>query len=589
VVPTAEPEDRQQLALREEIERVRERSRHAEEEVALLRRRLSEGPGRVQSLEERLLESKGQLAQAVSQNEKLTYTLQQAKEHIAALREEVDKLTQPPSAYGTFLHANEDGTVDVFSAGRKMRVAVHPEIEPSDLRRGQEVVLNESFNVILAREGEDSGELVTLKEILDDGRRAIVYARADEERVVELADNLLDVHLRAGDAVLMETRSQLLVEKLPRPEVEELVLEEVPDVTYADVGGLDSQIEAITDAVELPYLHRALFNDYRLPAAKGILLYGPPGCGKTLIAKAVANSLAKKVAEVTGNVNISSYFLNIKGPELLNKYVGETERQIRLVFERAREKAEEGVPVIVFFDEMDSLFRMRGTGISSDIESTIVPQLLAEIDGVETLRDVIVIGASNREDLIDPAILRPGRLDVKIKIERPNEQAATQIFARYLTADLPLEASEVEHLGGGDPNKAVQAMIEKTVEEMYRADDENKFLEVTYQNGDKELLYFRDFASGAMIENIVRRGKKLAIKREIAGEGKGVRTSDLMESIRREYKENEDLPNTTNPDDWARISGKKGERIVYVRTLLASSDETTGGRSIERMGTGQYL
>jgi proteasome-associated ATPase len=589
VVPTAEPEDRRQLALREEIERVRDRSRRAEEEVALLRRRLTEGPGRVQSLEERLLESKGQLAQAVSQNEKLTYTLQQAKEHIAALREEVDKLTQPPSAYGTFLHANEDGTVDVFSGGRKMRVAVHPEIEASDLRRGQEVVLNESFNVILAREGEDSGELVTLKEILEDGRRAIIYARADEERVVELADNLVGIHLRAGDAVLMETRSQLLVEKLPRPEVEELVLEEVPDVTYADVGGLDSQIEAITDAVELPYLHRALFNDYRLPAAKGILLYGPPGCGKTLIAKAVANSLAKKVAEVTGNANISSYFLNIKGPELLNKYVGETERQIRLVFQRAREKAEEGVPVIVFFDEMDSLFRTRGTGISSDIESTIVPQLLAEIDGVETLRDVIVIGASNREDLIDPAILRPGRLDVKIKIERPNEQAAAQIFGRYLTADLPLEASEVERLGGGDPNKTVQAMIEKTVEEMYRADDDNKFLEVTYQNGDKELLYFRDFASGAMIENIVRRGKKLAIKRAIAGEGKGVRSSDLIESIRREYKENEDLPNTTNPDDWARISGKKGERIVYVRTLLASSDETTGGRSIERMGTGQYL
>jgi len=589
VVPTAEPEDRQQVALREELERLIERSRRAEDEVAVLRRRLSEGPGRVQSLEERLLETKGQLAQAVSQNEKLTYTLQQAKEHIAALREEVDKLTQPPSAYGTFLHVNDDDSVDVFSGGRKMRVAVHPEIEVSDLRRGQEVVLNESLNVILAREGEDSGEVVTLKEMLEDGRRAIIYARADEERVVELADTLLDVHLRAGDAVLMETRSQLLVEKLPRPEVEELVLEEVPDVTYADVGGLDTQIEAITDAVELPYLHRALFGEYRLPAPKGILLYGPPGCGKTLIAKAVANSLAKKVAEVTGNANIRSYFLNIKGPELLNKYVGETERQIRLVFQRAREKAEEGVPVIVFFDEMDSLFRTRGTGISSDMESTIVPQLLAEIDGVETLRDVIVIGASNREDLIDPAILRPGRLDVKIKIERPDEQSATQIFSRYLTPDLPLDVSEVERLGGGDPNKAVRAMIEKTVEEMYRADDENKFLEVTYQNGDKELLYFRDFASGAMIENIVRRGKKLAIKREIAGEGRGVRTSDLIESIRREYKENEDLPNTTNPDDWARISGKKGERIVYVRTLLATSDEMTGGRSIERVGTGQYL
>jgi proteasome-associated ATPase len=589
VVPTAEPEEERQLALRDELDRLRDRTRQAEEEVAVLRRRLSEGPGRVQSLEERLLETKGQLAQAVSQNEKLTYTLQQAKEHIAALREEVDKLTQPPSAYGTFLHANDDTTVDVFSGGRKMRVAVHPEIDPVELRRGQEVVLNESLNVILAREGEDSGEVVTLKEVLDDGRRAIVYARADEERVVELSHDLLGVHLRSGDSVLMETRSQLLVEKLPRPEVEELVLEEVPDVTYADVGGLDSQIEAITDAVELPYLHRALFSEYKLPAPKGILLYGPPGCGKTLIAKAVANSLAKKVAQVTGNANIRSYFLNIKGPELLNKYVGETERQIRLVFQRAREKAEEGVPVIVFFDEMDSLFRTRGTGISSDMESTIVPQLLAEIDGVETLRDVIVIGASNREDLIDPAILRPGRLDVKIKIERPNEEAASQIFARYLTSDLPIDAKEVERLGGGDVAKSVQAMIEDTVSEMYRADDENKFLEVTYQNGDKEVLYYRDFASGAMIENIVRRAKKLAIKRAIAGDGKGVRTTDLLESIRREYKENEDLPNTTNPDDWARISGKKGERIVYVRTLLADTEETRGGRSIERVGTGQYL
>ncbi len=589
MVPTSESDDELQRSLAAEVADLRARAEAAEEEVALLRRRLSEGPGRVQGLEERLLETKGQLAHAVSQNEKLTFTLQQAKEHIAALREEVDKLTQPPSAYGTFLGRNDDGTVDVFSGGRKMRVAVHPEIDPEQLRRGQEVVLNESLNVVLARDGEDSGEVVTLKELLADGRRAIVYARADEERVVELAESLVGVHLRAGDAVLMESRSQLLVEKLPRPEVEELVLEEVPDVTYADVGGLDAQIEAITDAVELPYLHRALFGQYRLPAPKGILLYGPPGCGKTLIAKAVANSLAKKVAEVTGNAGVRSYFLNIKGPELLNKYVGETERQIRLVFQRAREKAEEGVPVIVFFDEMDSLFRTRGTGISSDIESTIVPQLLAEIDGVEALRDVIVIGASNREDLIDPAILRPGRLDVKIKIERPDEAAAAQIFARYLTADLPLDPVEVEQLGGGDPEKAVAAMIDATVAEMYRADDENKFLEVTYQNGDKEVLYFRDFASGAMIENIVRRAKKLAIKRAIAGEGSGVRTADLLESIRREYKENEDLPNTTNPDDWARISGKKGERIVYVRTLLADRDETRGGRSIERVGTGQYL
>ena len=573
----------------EDLETLKARAVSAEEEVTVLRRRLQESPRRVQTLEEKLLETKGQLAQAVSQNEKLTFTLQTAKEHVAALRDEVEKLTQPPSAYGTYLGANDDGTVDVFSGGRKMRVSLHPDIDPGELSRGNEVVLNESLNVILAREGEGQGEVVVLKELMDGGKRALVYGRADEERVADLSDALIGIKLRAGDTVLMESRTGLLIEKLERPEVEELVLEEVPDVTYADVGGLDEQIEAITDAVELPYLYRELYAEHKLPAPKGILLYGPPGCGKTLIAKAVANSLAKKVAQVTGNTNTRSYFLNIKGPELLNKYVGETERQIRLVFQRAREKSEEGVPVIVFFDEMDSLFRTRGTGISSDMESTIVPQLLAEIDGVETLKDVIVIGASNREDLIDPAILRPGRLDVKIRIERPNELAATQIFGRYLTPDLPLDADEVRTLGGGDTAKATQAMIEATVAEMYRDDEENRFLEVTYQNGDKEVLYYRDFSSGAMIENIVRRAKKLAIKRTITDKGRGIRTQDLLDSIRQEYKENEDLPNTTNPDDWAKISGKKGERIVYIRTLVSDQEATTGGRSIERVGTGQYL
>ena len=571
------------------IAQLRAQLKAAEAEVVELRHRLQEAPQRVRVLEERLLDVTGQLRHALSQNEKLTFTLQQAKENIAALREEVDKLTQPPSAYGTFLQLNEDGSADVFASGRKMRVSLHPGIEASELRRGQEVVLNESLNVVLARSFEQSGEVVTVQEVLEDGRRALVVGRADELRVAELADSLLGTRLRAGDSLLMDARTQLLLEKLPRPEIEEVVLEEVPDVTYADIGGLDLQIEAITDAVELPYLHRDLFAEHELPAPKGILLYGPPGCGKTLIAKAVANSLAKKVAELTGNENVRSYFLNIKGPELLNKYVGETERQIRLVFQRAREKAEEGVPVIVFFDEMDSLFRTRGTGISSDMESTIVPQLLAEIDGVEALRDVIVIGASNREDLIDPAILRPGRLDVKIKIERPDEAAAQQIFARYLTPRLPLDPSEVAELGGGEPAKAVQAMIERTVQEMYRADDDNRFLEVTYQNGDKEILYFKDFASGAMIENIVRRAKKLAIKRTIAGGGRGIRLSDMIESIKQEYKENEDLPNTTNPDDWAKISGKKGERIVYVRTLIGQGEEERGGRAIERVGTGQYL
>ncbi|HUX04184.1 MAG TPA: proteasome ATPase [Acidimicrobiales bacterium] len=544
---------------------------------------------RIEMLEEQLLEARGQLAQTRSNNEKLTITIQQTRDQIAALRDEVEKLTQPPAVYGTFVELNEDGTVDIFASGRKMRVALHPGIDPAQIERGNEVVLNESFTVIGVREADGQGEVVTVKEVLDD-RRVLIYGRADEERVVEVADVLRDVKLRSGDALVLDLRSNLLTERLVRQEAEELVLEEVPDISYADVGGLDDQIESIMDAVELPYLHRALFQDYELPAPKGILLYGPPGCGKTLIAKAVANSLSSKVAEMTGNRNVRSYFLNIKGPELLNKYVGETERQIRLVFQRAREKAEEGVPVIVFFDEMDSLFRTRGTGISSDMESTIVPQLLAEIDGVESLRDVIVIGATNREDLIDPAILRPGRLDVKIKIERPDADAAAQIFQRYLHRDLPIDEHLVRELGGGDRDKAIQVVIEETVATMYRIDDENRFLEVTYQGGDKEILYFKDFASGAMIENIVRRAKKLAVKREIAGDGRGLRSEDLIESIRQEFRENEDLPNTTNPDDWARISGKKGERIVFIRTLINREEtDVKGGRSIQHVGTGQYL
>ncbi len=574
-----------------ELAELRDQARALEEEVVALRRRLQDAPKRVRTLEERLLETKGQLAQAVSQNEKLSYTLREAREHIAALREEVEKLTQPPSAYGTLLGSNDDGTVDVNSGGRKMRVAVHPDLD-EDLQRGQEVVLNESLNVVQVRHSEVSGEVVTIKEVMADGDRALIVGRADEERVVELAEQLRDVPLRSGDTVLMDPRSGLLLERLPRPEVEDLILEEIPDVSYADVGGLDNQIEQITDAVELPFLHAELFAEHRLPAPKGILLYGPPGCGKTLIAKAVANSLAGKVAEVSGDDHARSYFLNIKGPELLNKYVGETERQIRLVFQRAREKSEEGWPVIVFFDEMESLFRTRGTGISSDMESTVVPQLLAEIDGVEALRNVIVIGASNREDLIDPAILRPGRLDVKIKIERPDEEAAASIFARYLTSDLPLSADAIETIGGGDRDKAVQGMVEATVTEMYAVEDHNRFLEVTYQNGDKEVLYFKDFSSGAMIENIVRRAKKLAIKRVIDGGPKGISPDDLSASIHQEFKEHEDLPNTTNPDDWAKISGKKGERIVFIRTLLSDdeSDEgPMGGRSIERVQTGQYL
>jgi proteasome-associated ATPase len=576
-----------------------------EEEIAVLRRRLADSPMQSRLLEERLRETEASLASVTGQNERLAGTLREARDQIVALKEEVDRLAQPPSGFGVFLAACDDSTADVFTGGRKMRVSVSPSIELSELRPGQEVVLNEALNVVIAQGFETIGEVVMLKEVLEDGARALVISHADEERIARLAEPLISGEpLRAGDSLLLEPRSGYVYERIPKAEVEELILEEVPDISYSEIGGLSGQIEQIRDAIELPYLHADLFREHQLRPPKGVLLYGPPGCGKTLIAKAVANSLAKQVATKTAADAAAgadqngqgakakegkSFFLNIKGPELLNKYVGETERHIRLVFQRAREKASEGMPVIVFFDEMDSIFRTRGSGVSSDVENTIVPQLLSEIDGVEGLENVIVIGASNREDMIDPAILRPGRLDVKIKIERPDAEAAKDIFSKYVLKELPLHPDDLaEH--GGSKQACVQAMIQRVVERMYSETEENRFLEVTYANGDKEVLYFKDFNSGAMIENIVARAKKMAIKDFLDTHQKGMRVSHLLAACVDEFSENEDLPNTTNPDDWARISGKKGERIVYIRTLVSGKQGTEAGRSIDTVAnTGQYL
>jgi proteasome-associated ATPase len=556
-----------------------------EAETGRLRKKLEDAPKEFMVLENKLREANRQLVQAFNQNEKLVNALYEAREQITSLKEEVDKLCAPPSTYGVYLSVNEDGTVNVLSQSRKVKVNLHPSIKPESLKPGQELVLNEGLNVVEAAGYEIQGDVVILKEMLEEGR-AIVTLRADEDKVGIVADPLRAVKLKVGDHILMDSKSGYLLEKMPKSEVEDLALEEVPDINYEDIGGLTTQIEAIKDAVELPYLYADYYREHQLRPPKGVLLYGPPGCGKTMIAKAVANNLAQKISEKRGE-KVKGYFLNIKGPELLNKYVGETERKIREIFIKAREKAAEDVPVIVFFDEMDALFRTRGSGISSDVETTIVPQLLAEIDGVEHLRNVIVVGASNRQDLIDPAILRPGRLDVKVKIERPDAAAAVDIFNKYMTAELPIHESELSQ-NGGEIQAAVDRMIAAAVGEMYSLEEENRFLEVTYANGDKEVLYFKDFSSGAMIESVVRRAKKLALKRYIQTSEKGINLDDLLNAVREEFKENEDLPNTTNPDDWAKIAGKKGERIVYVKPLMGETKEKQ--RAVERViNTGQYL
>ena len=572
-------EDRESLiaqigALRDEIDRLRER--------------VSSHPHDIAMLERRLADARSDARTAASNNERLAATLREARDQIVSLKSEVDRLAQPPATFAVFLAGHEDHTADIYTSGRKMRVSVSPDVDLEALSPGKEVMVNEAMNVVKVLQFDEVGEVVLLKELLEGGDRALVIGHGDEESVVRLAFRLRDQHLRSGDSLLIDRRVHFAYERIPKLDVEELVLEEVPDIDYSLIGGLGNQIEAIRDAVELPFLHKELFDEHELKAPKGILLYGPPGCGKTLIAKAVANSLAKKVTERTGEEG-RSFFLNIKGPELLNKYVGETERHIRLVFQRARDKATDGMPVIVFFDEMDSLFRTRGSGVSSDVENTIVPQLLSEIDGVEGLDNVIIIGASNREDMIDPAILRPGRLDVKIKIERPDAEAAREIFSKYLTPTLPLhpeDLAEFDH----DTQMCVQAMIDRTVSRMYEESEENQFLEVTYAGGDKEVLYFKDFNSGAMIQNVVDRAKKMAIKDFLETGVRGLRIGHLLQACLDEFAENEDLPNTTNPDDWAKISGKKGERIVFIRTLISSKQGTQPGRSIDTVSnTGQYL
>ncbi|MFE3292818.1 proteasome ATPase [Rhodococcus sp. NPDC059234] len=582
------------LAARAELEALRL-------EAAGLRRQLAQSPEQVRELEARV--------DSLSiRNSKLMDTLKEARQQLIALREEVDRLGQPPSGYGVLITTHEDQTVDVFTSGRKMRLTCSPNIDTESLRPGQTVRLNEALTIVEAGSFERIGEICALREVLDDGERALVVGHADEERVVWLAHPLAlaasdatehpvdeDIDspsrkLRPGDSLLVDTKAGYAFERIPKAEVEDLVLEEVPDVDYGDIGGLGRQIEQIRDAVELPFLHKDLFHEYALRPPKGVLLYGPPGCGKTLIAKAVANSLAKKIAEARGQdaKDAKSYFLNIKGPELLNKFVGETERHIRMIFQRAREKASEGTPVIVFFDEMDSIFRTRGSGVSSDVETTVVPQLLSEIDGVEGLENVIVIGASNREDMIDPAILRPGRLDVKIKIERPDAESAQDIFSKYLTEGLPVHAEDLAEFHG-DRTACIKAMIERVVDRMYAESDDNRFLEVTYANGDKEVLFFKDFNSGAMIQNIVDRSKKYAIKAVLDTGAPGLRVQHLFDSIVDEFSENEDLPNTTNPDDWARISGKKGERIVYIRTLVTGKNASASRAIDTESNTGQYL
>jgi proteasome-associated ATPase len=575
----------EERSFQSEVEQLQDAIRFFGADSNEFRQRLDRVVADYESLRRRFDTSRHQIHEGESQNEKLVSMLQEAKQQIEVLKEEVDKLCAPPNTYGVFTRPNKDGTAEIIVDGRNMRVNVHPNLDAFQLEEGQLVLLNEAFNVIEPAGYTQRGEIMSVVEVINKNR-CLVVGHTDDERVITLAEPLRSEKISVGDHLLVDPRTQFGFEKMPKSSVEEVMLEEIPDISYEDIGGLGDQIEVLRDSVELPYLYPEIFSEFELKPPKGILLYGPPGCGKTMIAKAVANSLARKIEDRTGE-STTAYFLNVKGPELLNKYVGETESKLREVFKKARDKAAgANVPVVIFFDEMDSLFRMRGSGISSDMEATVVAQFLSEIDGVEALENVIVIGASNRQDLIDPAVLRPGRLDLKVKVQRPDETAAREIFAKYLTDRLPIDPDAVA--AASSAKEACSKMIGELITMMYSTGEENKFLEVTYAKGEREIFYFKDFSSGAMIENIVARAKRKAVKRAIAGEQHGITADDLTLSVKEEFKENEDLPNTTNPDDWARISGRKGERIINVRTLISGMERKE--ESIETVaGSGQYL
>ncbi|MDN5570694.1 MAG: proteasome ATPase, partial [Propionibacteriaceae bacterium] len=476
-------------------------------------------------------------------------TLREARTTIVSLREQLAALASPPQQFGRVVGLAPDGLVDVFVGGRLVRAPLAEELLAGQPAVGETVLVNDALTVVGRAELPAAGEVGVVREVLQ-GRRALVVGAHDAEVVVTLAARLDEV--AAGDTVLVDLRAQLAYDRVERTPVTELTLQEVPDVAWEDIGGLDEQIAQVRDAVELPFAHRDLFDAYGLAAPRGVLLYGPPGCGKTMVAKAVARS-------------VGSAFLNVKGPELLTKYVGETERLIRLTFAQARELAEGGRGVIVFFDEMDALFRTRGSGVSSDVESTVVPQFLAEIDGVEALPNVMVIGATNREDLIDPAILRPGRLDVKIRLDRPTRAQSVQILGRHLGSEGPWDEASERDAGGA--SVLAERAVELAIDELFQREPRNAFVEVTYAFGAVETLYAGDFVSGALLANVARRAKLAAIKDELGSGRRGVRLEHVTHAVRAEVAAGEDLPNTSHPEEWARLSGRRGERIVALRAL----------------------
>src|SRR5467141_3568043 len=489
-------------------------------------------------------------------------TIVEARRMIEKLEEVIKKVTSPANRIGTFLGATSRDTAHIVVGGADYYCNVDPRIPLAKLKNGTRVLVNEAYVIVGDLGFETAGPVTKITEVLSDDRLRVGSEHGLQSIVLQRSADLASSTLKSGDEVRVDSNYRMALEMLSSTKSHEHYLDVVPELPWEKVGGQEGALQAIKDAIELPLLHPDLFKKFQHATPKGFLLYGPPGCGKTLIGKATAFNLTKQLGAKSGT-EMREYFMHVKGPEILNMWVGESERMVREIFATAREKRGEDFMPFLFIDEAESILGTRRASRHSNILSTLVPMFCSEMDGIDSLNDVVIILASNRADLIDPAILRPGRIDRKIKVNRPNREGAREVYRIYLTPDLPYDGAlgkEAENIGA-----AVDKLIERFVDWQFTRREENKFLEVTLRSGRKEVLYRSDLISGAIIASIVERAKAIAIKRAIATQQpEGIRETDLQLAFNAEYVENDIFPSSDVTEDWLKLIDYEPENVVKI-------------------------